>query len=190
MRGLATLSVLSVLTACADKDTRSPSSGSATASAAAQGSTSAAGSVAAPAAPSSAASGSAAPGSAAPGSAASGSPTDVGSAAPTPSSTASDGADEVARLVVRDVGSKALGNQKIEASCVSVVVMPAGTWTVAAAWLKGCGDKTARSILWLYKRQGNTKWSEDYVGQPPSCWKGVPPDIAEAVTKATKIPSC
>lgn len=93
-------------------------------------------------------------------------------------------------MVVHDVGSKALGSQKIEASCVSVIVMPSGDWTVAAAWLKNCGDKTARSILWVYKRKGGAKWSEDYVGQPPRCWKGVPPDIADAVSKATKIPSC
>ena len=102
-----------------------------------------------------------------------------------------DGASEVAELVVHDVGSKALGNQKIEASCVSVVIMPAGKWTVAAAHLEGCGDKTARSILWLYKRAGEAgKWNEDYVGQPPKCWKGVPPDLLDPVTKATRIPSC
>lgn len=107
-----------------------------------------------------------------------------------PAATASDGTDEVAALVVHDVGSKALGNQKIEASCVAVVVMPAGTWTVAAARLTGCGDKTARSILWLYKRAGNGRWSEDYVGQPPKCWRGVPADLREAVSKATRIPAC
>ena len=45
-----------------------------------------------------------------------------------------------------------IGKQKIEASCVSVSVLPAGDRTVAAARLKDCGDKTARSILWLYKR--------------------------------------
>jgi hypothetical protein len=112
----------------------------------------------------------------------------AGSAAPTP--TESDGSEEVAELVVHDVGSKALGSQKIEASCVSVLIMPAGKWTVASARLKDCGDKTARSILWLYKRQGQGKWNEDYVGQPPKCWKGVPADISDAVTKATKIPSC
>lgn len=113
-------------------------------------------------------------------------PADSGSA----TDTSADSAGEVAQLVVHDVGSKALGSQQIEASCVSVLVMPAGKWTVATARLKDCGDKTARSILWIYKRAGNTKWSEDYVGQPPRCWKGVPPDIAEAVIKATKIPSC
>ena len=107
-----------------------------------------------------------------------------------PQATASDSADEIARLVVHDVGSKALGGQKIEASCVSVVVMPAGKWTVAAAHLTDCGDKTARSIVWLYKRADNGKWSEDYVGQPPRCWKGVPVDLREAVTKATRIPTC
>lgn len=102
-----------------------------------------------------------------------------------------DGASEVAELVVHDVGSKALGNQKIEASCVSVLIMPAGKWTVAAAHLEDCGDKTARSILWLYKRAGTAgKWNEDYVGQPPKCWKGVPPDLMDAVTKATKLPRC
>ena len=101
----------------------------------------------------------------------------------------SDGADEVAQLVMHDVGSKALGNQKIDAGCVAVTIMPSGDWTVATARLKGCGDKTARSILWVYKRN-NGKWSEDYVGQPPRCWKGVPLDIAGAVTKATRIPSC
>lgn len=115
-------------------------------------------------------------------------PAPVDAAAPEPSD---DGAAEVAELVVHDVGSKALGNQKIEASCVSVVIMPAGKWTVASAWLKDCGDKTARSILWLYKRAGTAgKWNEDYVGQPPKCWKGVPPDLMDAVTKATKLPAC
>ena len=113
----------------------------------------------------------------------------TGSAAPTPTPTESDGSDEVAQMVVHDVGSKALGSQKIEASCVNVLIMP-GKWTVAAARLKDCGDKTARSILWLYKRQGQGKWNEDYVGQPPKCWKGVPADLIEPVTKATKIPAC
>lgn len=159
------------LTACAKKESgSSASSGSATGSPVEQASSS--GSAAA-------AAGSAAAGSA---------PT--GSASATGSPATGDGADEVARLVVHDVGSNALGNQKIEASCVSVSVMPAGDWTVAAARLKDCGDKTARSILWVYKRQRNGKWSEDYLGQPPRCWKGVPADIAEAVSKATKIPSC
>lgn len=106
-----------------------------------------------------------------------------------PPAAASDGADEVAALVVRDVGSKALGSQTIDAACVSVAIVPAGDWTVAAARLKDCGDKTARSILWVYKRKAGT-WNEDYVGQPPKCWKGVPPDIARAVAIATKIPSC
>ena len=125
---------------------------------------------------------------------ASGSATDVGSAATgsgsEPAAPSASDADEVAQIVVHDVGSKALGSQKIEASCVAVSVVPAGEWTVAAARLKDCGDKTARSILWLFKRKGKVKWSEDYVGQPPRCWKGVPPDIAEAVSKLTKIPSC
>src|SRR5688500_9870475 len=67
----------------------------------------------------------------------------VADAAPAPS--ANDGADEVARLVVTAVGSKALGSQQIDASCVSVSVLPAGDWTVAAARLKDCGDKNART---------------------------------------------
>jgi hypothetical protein len=110
--------------------------------------------------------------------------------APTePESAPSDGSDEIVKMVVRDVGSKALGGQQIDASCVSVAIVPAGEWTVAAARLNDCGDKTARSIVWLYKRKtGN--WNEDYVGQPPKCWKGVPPDIAKAVAIATKIPTC
>lgn len=107
----------------------------------------------------------------------------------TSDAAASDGSDEVARRVVRDVGSKALGSQTIDAACVSVTIMPSGDWTVATARLKNCGDKTARSILWVYKRKGGP-WSEDYVGQPPKCWKGVPPDIADALTLATKIPRC
>lgn len=114
-------------------------------------------------------------------------PAGSGSAAQPPAAT--DEAAQVAALVVGDVGSKALGSQTIEASCVSVTLMPAGEWTVAAAKLKNCGDKTARSILWLYKGKGGS-WSEDYVGQPPRCWQGVPADIAPAVTAATKIPSC
>lgn len=93
-------------------------------------------------------------------------------------------------MVVRDVGSKALGSQTIDPSCVAVALVPSGPWTVATARLRDCGDKNARSILWLYKRQGNGKWTEDYVGQPPRCWKGVPADLVEAVTTLTRIPSC
>jgi hypothetical protein len=93
-------------------------------------------------------------------------------------------------MVVRDVGSKALGSQTIDVACVSVALVPTGDWTVAAARLEGCGDKNARSILWLYKRRGSSKWNEDYVGKPPKCWKGVPPDIAPAVAIATKIKTC
>lgn len=99
-------------------------------------------------------------------------------------------ADAVAQLVVADVGSKALGSQKIEASCVSVAILPAGDWTVASAKLKDCGNKTAKSILWLFKRPTNGKWSEDYAGTPPKCWQNVPPDIVDAVAKVTKIPGC
>jgi hypothetical protein len=114
----------------------------------------------------------------------------AGSSAPTESTPPRDDASEVAQRVVHDVGSNAFGNQKIEASCVSVIIMPSGDWTVAAARLKDCGDKTARSILWLYKRGKTGTWNEDYLGQPPRCWKGVPADIVDAVTKATKIPAC
>lgn len=104
---------------------------------------------------------------------------------------ADDGSAEIAKMVVKDVGSKALGGQTIEPSCVSVSLVPAGDWTVASARLQDCGDKTARTIVWLYKRQGSSgKWNEDYVGQPPKCWKGVPPDIARAVKIATGIPTC
>lgn len=103
---------------------------------------------------------------------------------------ADDGSAAVADLVVKSVGSKALGSQTIEASCVTVSLVPAGTWTIAAARLKDCGDKTARSLVWLYKRQGSGTWNEDYAGQPPKCWKGVPPDIAPAVKIATSIPTC
>ena len=173
MRGLLILLLVLNLTACANKDSGSSAgSGSATEQPIAQpGSAAAAGSANA--------AGSAEAGSAA-------APVEAGSA----TAGSNDGADEVAQIVVRDVGSNALGNQKIEASCVSVIIMPGGDWTVAAARLKDCGDKTARSILWVFKRKGNGKWNEDYLGQPPRCWKGVPPDIAEAVSKATKIPSC
>jgi hypothetical protein len=103
---------------------------------------------------------------------------------------ADDGADAVAQLVVDSVASIALGKQTIEKPCVSVSILPAGDWTVAAARLKDCGDKTARSILWLFKRAGNGRWSEDYAGKPPKCWQGAPPDIAEAVAKVTRIPNC
>src|SRR5690349_15850952 len=111
-------------------------------------------------------------------------------APPDAAAATDDGAGEVAQLVVASVASPALGKQTIEASCVSVAVIPAGDWTVAAARLKDCGDKTARSIMWLFKRPQNGKWSEDFAGQPPKCWKGVPPDIAGAVAKASKIPTC
>ncbi|HTL32979.1 MAG TPA: hypothetical protein VL326_07635 [Kofleriaceae bacterium] len=160
MRKLLTLLLLSSSTACAQKTAGSAASGSGSAT------------PSAPAEPRPPAA-----------------PPAAGSSASAPASE-SDSTDEVAQLVVHDVGSKALGSQKIEASCVSVSLMPSGKWTVAAARLKDCGDKTARSILWLYKRADNGKWSEDYVGQPPRCWKGVPADIADAVTKATLIPGC
>lgn len=107
-----------------------------------------------------------------------------------PDASTDDGSAEIARMVVHDVGSKNLGNQTIDPACVSVALVPTGEWTVAAARLEGCGDKTARSIVWLYKRRGNGKWNEDYVGQPPKCWRGVPPDIAPAVAIATKIKTC
>lgn len=109
---------------------------------------------------------------------------------PDPKPPSDDGSAEVARMVVRDVGSKALGGQTIDPACVSVALVPAGDWTVAAARLEGCGDKNARSIVWVYKRRGSAKWNEDYVGQPPKCWKNVPPDIAPAVAIATKIKTC
>jgi hypothetical protein len=109
---------------------------------------------------------------------------------PEPPPAAKNPEEEVADLVVQSVGSKALGSQTIEASCVSVGVVPVGKWTVAAARLKDCGDKTARSLVWLYKRADGGKWNEDYAGQPPKCWKGVPPDIAQAVKALTKIPTC
>jgi len=103
---------------------------------------------------------------------------------------ADDGSAEIARMVVRSVGSKALGEQVIDPACVSVALVPTGDWTVAAARLEGCGDKNARSIVWLYKRRGNGAWNEDYAGKPPKCWKGVPPDIAPAVAIATKVKAC
>jgi hypothetical protein len=117
-------------------------------------------------------------------------PPDVAPSKPDPKPPSDDGSAEVARMVVRDVGSKALGSQAIDPACVSVSLVPAGDWTVAAARLEGCGDKNARSIVWLYKRRGSGKWNEDYVGQPPKCWKAVPPDLAPAVAIATKIKTC
>lgn len=164
MRTLATISILVGLTACAKKE--SGSGGAGTKGASSPEPTTE---------------------STRPAAAAGSAPATPAAAAPT---SEKDSAAEVADLVVHDVGSKALGSQTIEASCVSVGVVPVGKWTVAAARLKDCGDKTARSILWLYKRADGGKWSEDYVGQPPKCWKGVPPDIAEAVSTLTKIPSC
>jgi len=98
--------------------------------------------------------------------------------------------DAIAAMVVHDVGSKALGSQTIDASCVAVSILPAGDWTVASAKLDNCGNKTARAIVWLFKRPTNGKWSEDYAGTPPKCWQGVPPDIIDAVAKLTKIPGC
>jgi len=116
---------------------------------------------------------------------------DAAAAAPDSAAAAqTDPASEVAQLVVEAVGSKALGSQKIDASCVAVTLVPSGKWTVAAARLKECGNKTARSIVWLYKRADQGKWNEDYGGQPPRCWKGVPADIAPAVAQATHIPAC
>jgi hypothetical protein len=182
------LTVLSLI-ACNEKDSTSKSS---VGSAAATGSPTGEQTGSASTTTGSAAIGSAAAptGSAAVGSAAGGSAAAVTAGSTTAAQSESDEADEVAQLVVRDVGSPALGKQKIEASCVAVNLLPAGDWTVAAARLNDCGDKTARSILWLYKRADKGKWSEDYVGQPPRCWKGVPADIAVAVSKLTKIPSC
>ena len=135
----------------------------------------------------------------------SGSPPTSGSAATSGSATAApvvpdaaidaapaeDDATAVAKLVVSAVGSKAFGSQTIDASCVAVTVVPSGDSTVAAARLKDCGDKTARAVVWVYRRtQANASWTEAFLGTPPKCWKGIPPEIKQAVAVATKIQNC
>ena len=51
---------------------------------------------------------------------------------------------EIAKLVVHDVGSKALGSQTIEASCVAVLIAPAGASAKAAATTTAGSPKTPR----------------------------------------------
>jgi hypothetical protein len=107
--------------------------------------------------------------------------------APTPE----DESAAVARLVVGAVASKAFGGQTIDATCVSVTVVPSGESTVAAARLKDCGDKTARSMVWVFTRTRSARsWTEAFLGTPPKCWKGIPPEIKQAVAVATKIQNC
>ena len=130
---------------------------------------------------------------AAPGSA--GSATETRPAAPVAVDAApapvEDDATSVAKQVVSDVASKAFGGQTIDASCVTVTVVPSGDSTVAAARLKDCGDKTARSMVWVYTRAPHAaKWTEAFLGTPPKCWKGIPPEIKQAVAVATKIQNC
>ena len=112
-------------------------------------------------------------------------------AAPAIDAASTSPEDEVARLVVSAVASKAFGSQTIDASCVAVTVVPSGDSTVAAARLKDCGDKTARSMVWVYTRLPTARtWTEAFLGTPPKCWKGIPPEIKQAVAVATKIQNC
>ena len=104
---------------------------------------------------------------------------------------AEDDSVAVAKLVVSAVASKAFGGQTIDASCVTVTIVPSGDSTVAAARLKDCGDKTARSMVWIYTRAHTARsWTESFLGTPPKCWKGIPPEIKQAVAVATRIQNC
>lgn len=101
----------------------------------------------------------------------------------------------VADLVVADLASNAFGNQKIDRSCVSVSPAAAAeTSEVVAVRLvdeERCGDKTARGFTWIFVRpKGEASWKEEFLGPPPACWKGVPPELAQAIAKASAIPSC
>jgi hypothetical protein len=112
-------------------------------------------------------------------------------AQPIDAAPAEDDATTVAKLVVDAVASNAFGKQTIDASCVSVTIVPSGDSTVAAARLKDCGDKTARSMVWVFTRtQSARTWTEAFLGTPPKCWKGIPPEIKQAVAVATKIRNC
>ncbi|MBL9014747.1 MAG: hypothetical protein JNL83_11255 [Myxococcales bacterium] len=122
-------------------------------------------------------------------------PATTGSAAAAPATTESvrpeDDSATVAALVVSAVGSKAFGGQTIDASCVAVRIVPSGDSTVAAARLVGCGDNIARSMIWIYTRAGAARtWTESFLGTPPKCWKGIPPEIKQAVAVVTRIQNC
>ncbi len=102
--------------------------------------------------------------------------------------------NELAGLVVAELGAPAFGEQKIEARCVKVSTpaIAAGK-TVAMARLDAdpkCGDDSARSMVWIYVRAGSGGWSEQYLGPAPKCWKGVPAEIAAAVAQTSGIPGC
>jgi hypothetical protein len=128
------------------------------------------------------------PGSNAPPVSASGAATQPAPAAP---ATASD---EVAQRVLEDLASNAFGNQKVERRCVNVSTPEAaGTSTVASAKLlddPSCGDATARRMLWIYVRPPGGAWDEQFLANPPPCWKDVPAEIVDAVAKTTGIAKC
>lgn len=100
--------------------------------------------------------------------------------------------DEVKRLVINDLGSPAFGGQKVEVRCVSVspMVTAGGSVVVAARVQADCVDKTFANLLWIYVRAGSAGWNEQFMGPGPTCWKGVPPDLADAIAKASGIPKC
>lgn len=101
---------------------------------------------------------------------------------------------DITRLVLGDLGSPAFGGQHLEPRCIQVTpAATAGKATVVAARVRrapGCADKTTSGLLWIYVRADSGRWNEEFMGPAPHCWRGVPPDIAGAVAKASGIDPC
>ena len=46
-------------------------------------------------------------------------------------------------------------------------------------------------MVWIFTRAHTARtWTEAFLGTPPKCWKGIPPEIKQAVAVATKIQNC
>jgi hypothetical protein len=107
-----------------------------------------------------------------------------------PAGSASPVIDEV----VHDLASNAFGNQKIDRSCVSAspAAMTETSEVIGARLVDEdrCGDKTTRGMTWVFVRPKGGAWKEEFLGPTPRCWQGLPPELADAIAKATAIPAC
>lgn len=101
-------------------------------------------------------------------------------------------AHAIAGLVVDDLASNAFGNQTIERSCVEVSDAATGKdgSLVVMARLRedpACGEF---DFMWIYSQLPGAAWTEAFLGSQPTCWTGVPDEIADAVAEASGIPRC
>jgi hypothetical protein len=100
--------------------------------------------------------------------------------------------DEIAQIVVQDLASPAFGRQHVAPSCVAVSTPAAaadGRQVVAARVRKGAGCAAADELVWIYVRSRGGPWTEEFLGAV-TCWKDVPPELLDAVVRASGIAAC